>query len=136
MSSQPATPGSDVDVIDFTDEAVAQAREALQEGSLDSEDAGLRIVARQTCDCGSLGYKMGLEEAPDEDDTVRTFDGVNVFLDPETRELVEGSTVDFVSDGGRSGFGVANPNVKGGGCGCGGGGGHGHGHGGGHHHHH
>ena len=119
MSTEPAA-GSDAGTIDFTDQAIEEARAAMAAESIDPSTYGLRVIAREKdCDCGSLAYGMRFEPEPADEDVVRDHDGIQVFVDPGSWEHVEGATVDYVSERGRAGFTVKNPN-EGGGCGCGG----------------
>ncbi|WP_259518894.1 iron-sulfur cluster assembly accessory protein [Halanaeroarchaeum sp. HSR-CO] len=121
MSSKPES-GSETNPIEFTETALAEARAAMAAASLDPEENGLRVMAREkNCDCGSLSYGMRFESEPAEEDRVSSYDGLQVFVDPESYEYVEGATVDYVSETGRAGFTVDPPVAKtGGGCGCGG----------------
>lgn len=119
MSSKPTT-NANTPPIEFTDEAVERARDALEEESGDPSATGIRVVAREkNCDCGSLAYQLMVERDPVESDSVYSFDDLDVILDPETRELVTGATVDYVAGPRTGGFTVDNPTERGG-CGCGG----------------
>ncbi|MFB6070370.1 MAG: HesB/IscA family protein [Halanaeroarchaeum sp.] len=119
MSGTQAT-GTDATVVQFTDEAIEETRAAMEAEALDPAENGVRFLAREkNCDCGSMAYGMRFESDPAEEDVVVTHDGMQVFVGPESRELAEGATVDYVSGPGRAGFTVDNPKVEGG-CGCGG----------------
>lgn len=121
MSSKSES-GSESKPIEFTESALEEARAAMAAESLDPEENGLRVVAREkNCDCGSLSYGMRFEPEPAEEDVVSTYDGLEVFVDPVSYEYVEGAKVDYVSEPGHEGFTVDPPVAKtGGGCGCGG----------------
>ncbi|MFW6265616.1 MAG: iron-sulfur cluster assembly accessory protein [Halanaeroarchaeum sp.] len=121
MSSEPAS-RSEPHPIEFTETALEEARAAMEAASLDPDENGLRVVAREkNCDCGSLAYGMRFESEPTAADTVSTYDGLQVFVDRESYEYVEGATVDYVAEPGRTGFIVDPPvTTTGGGCGCGG----------------
>ena len=118
MSTEPDA-GSETGTIDFTDQAIEEARAAMAAESIDPSTYGLRVIAQENCDCGSLAYGMRFEPEPADEDVVRDQDGIQVFVDPGSWEHVEGATVDYVSERGRAGFTVKNPNEEGG-CGCGG----------------
>lgn len=106
--------------ITFTDDAIAQTRATMEAQSHDPAETGVRFVAREkNCNCGSLAYGFRFEPAPEDADTVADLDGLEVYLDPESEQRAAGAVVDYVSEPGRSGFTVENPNVDGG-CGCGG----------------
>lgn len=121
MSSKPATGGTDDGTgIQFTEAALEEARAAMEAESIDPAENGLRVIAREkNCDCGSMAYGLRFEPEPAEEDAVSTHDGLQVFVDPRSKEHVDGATVDYVEGPGRGGFTVDNPNVEGG-CGCGG----------------
>ncbi|MEO1090510.1 MAG: iron-sulfur cluster assembly accessory protein [Pseudomonadota bacterium] len=73
--------------------------------------AGLRILV-QTGGCAGLRYGMALEHGPAEDDTTLELDGLTVLVDPVSRPLLEGVTVDFVCNVDASGFVFDNPNAS------------------------
>ena len=111
--------------IEFTDAAIEEARTAMEEEAVDPAENGLRVVAKEKdCDCGSMAYGMHFATDPAPDDEVFTHDGLQVFVDPESYEHVEGATVDYVAGPQRSGFVVEVGDDEDSGC-CGG-----------HHHHH
>jgi len=74
--------------------------------------------------CSGPQYQLGLEEKEGEGDFVVDSQGVKIFIDPESSEAIQGSTLDFIEGPQGSGFKISNPNVQqsGGGCGSGGGG--------------
>lgn len=119
MSSKPET-GSETMHIEFTDDAIEEAHAAMEAESLDPQEYGLRVIAKEkNCNCGSLAYGMRFDPEPADEDTVSTYDGIQVFVDPESYEYIEGATVDYVSERDRAGFVVDTPHTEGG-CGCGG----------------
>ncbi len=97
---------------------------------------GLRVRVSGT-GCSGPQYQLGLEEKEGEGDFVVDSQGVKIFIDPQSSEIVQGSMLDFIEGPNGSGFKISNPNAQqsGGGCGsggCGSGGcGSGHSHGGG-----
>jgi iron-sulfur cluster assembly accessory protein len=68
--------------------------------------------------CSGYKYVLELEEAPEEGDVVIEIDGVQVFLNPEHRDLLKNSTIDWVDTLMESGFEIDNPQAKRP-CGCG-----------------
>ncbi|WP_338467217.1 iron-sulfur cluster insertion protein ErpA [Novosphingobium sp. ZN18A2] len=68
--------------------------------------------------CSGFQYRFGLDEAPQDDDTIAETDGVKLLVDSVSLDLVAGSTVEFVESLGGSAFQVTNPNASAG-CGCG-----------------
>lgn len=73
----------------------AAARQVLQAAT--ESGAGqmvLRIAARQDSD-GSLHYGMGFDESS-EDDLKLLIEGVAIVIGPESQELLDETTLDFV----------------------------------------
>lgn len=68
--------------------------------------------------CSGYKYVLELEEAPEDHDLVMDIDGVQVFLNPEHKELLKNSTIDWVDSIMESGFQIDNPQAKRP-CGCG-----------------
>ncbi|MFB6132874.1 MAG: HesB/IscA family protein [Halanaeroarchaeum sp.] len=119
MSSKP-TSNTNTPPIEFTESAIERARDAIEEEADEPPATGLRVVAREkNCNCGSLAYQLVFERDPADSDSVYIVDDLDIVLDPETRELVTGATVDYVAGPGEAGFTVDNPTERGG-CGCGG----------------
>ena len=102
-------------MINLTDSAVDAVRSAI-DGSTDPV-TGLRIMV-ETGGCAGNQYQMGLVLEPQEDDTVVERDGVKVFVDMKSHELLAGTTIDFVVALEGSGFTFDNPNAKSS-CSCG-----------------
>jgi iron-sulfur cluster assembly accessory protein len=78
---------------------------------------GLRIMV-EAGGCAGYKYMMGLVDDPTPDDTVIERDGVKVFVDTKSHELLAGTTIDFVVALEGSGFTFENPNAKSS-CSCG-----------------
>jgi iron-sulfur cluster insertion protein len=113
--------GQESQSIEFTDQAIEEARATMTAESVDPDQNGLRVMAREkNCDCGSMAYGLQIESDPAPDDEVIDQDGLQVFVDPDSFEYVAGATVDYISGPGRSGFVVDVSTEKEGGCGCGG----------------
>jgi iron-sulfur cluster assembly accessory protein len=68
--------------------------------------------------CSGFQYRFGLADGVDSDDTVSDNAGVKLVVDPVSRDLIAGSTVDFVESLGGAAFRVENPQAAAG-CGCG-----------------
>ena len=97
-------------------EKAQQQAEQLRESTEDSKD-GLR-VAVMGGGCSGLQYKLGWDEAK-EDDVIQEYpNGVKILVDPKSAPLLVGSTLEFHDELNRSGFEVVNPNSCGT-CGCG-----------------
>jgi iron-sulfur cluster insertion protein len=121
MGMSTETPSdSDQTGIEFTDAAIQEARTAMEEESVDPSENGLRVVAKEKdCDCGSMAYGMHFANDPSPEDEVFTHDGLQVFVDPQSYEYVEGATVDYVVGPQGSGFVVEVADDDDSGC-CGG----------------
>lgn len=80
-------------------------------------DLALRVAVRAG-GCSGYQYEMFFDSEIADDDVVRTFGEVKVIVDPESAELLKGSTLDY-SDGLQgAGFHLSNPNATRT-CGCG-----------------
>ncbi|MCE1236007.1 MAG: iron-sulfur cluster assembly accessory protein [Hyphomicrobiales bacterium] len=95
-------------MIQLTDSAVSAVRTALSRAATPME--GLRIKV-EAGGCAGFKYLMGLEGTSRDGDIVIDQDGVKLFVDADSRSLVEGMTVDFVTGLEASGFVFENPNA-------------------------
>ena len=68
--------------------------------------------------CSGFQYKLSLEAGPSIDDHAFEVAGIRLLVDPQSRPLLEGVTLDFVDRLTESGFKFTNPNAKAA-CGCG-----------------
>ncbi len=126
-------------------EVTPSAAEKIKAISASENKAGYGLRVRVAGGgCSGPQYQLGLEEKEGEGDFVVDSQGVKIFIDPQSSEVVQGSTLDFIEGPNGSGFKISNPNAQsqgggcgsgssggGGGCGsggCGSGGGHDHGH--------
>ncbi|MBD8893340.1 iron-sulfur cluster assembly accessory protein [Roseibium litorale] len=102
-------------MINLTDSAMDAVRTAIS-GATDPV-GGLRIMV-ETGGCAGYKYMMGLVDKANPDDTVIERDGVKVFVDTQSHELLNGTTIDFVVALEGSGFTFDNPNANSS-CSCG-----------------
>lgn len=79
--------------------------------------AGLRV---SVAGGGCSGYQYGVKlvDVVESDDTTIEVGGIKMFVDPITKPLVNGLTIDFIDTMTESGFKFDNPNAKAA-CGCG-----------------
>jgi len=102
-------------MINLTNSALEAVRTAIT-GAKDPV-GGLRIMV-ETGGCAGYKYMMGLVDEADPDDTVIERDGVKVFVDTTSHQLLNGTTIDFVVALEGSGFTFDNPNATSS-CSCG-----------------
>ena len=79
--------------------------------------AGLRIFVSGG-GCAGLQYGLRLEQDKAEDDSEFDLGGATLLVDPMSRPMLEGLTVDFVDSLTQTAFKFNNPNATGG-CACG-----------------
>jgi len=84
----------------------------MQDGGL-----GLRLGVRKT-GCSGWAYTVQIAEAIEEDDIVFEDNGVKVVVSGDSIGFLDGSEVDFVSEGLNKEFRFKNPNATEE-CGCG-----------------
>ena len=77
----------------------------------------LRLGVRRT-GCSGWAYTVDLASEVGPEDAVFETDGVKVVVDPDSLPLIDGTSVDFVTDGLNRTFRFDNPNVSEA-CGCG-----------------
>jgi iron-sulfur cluster assembly protein len=102
-------------MINLTDSALNAVRNAI-DGAAEPV-GGLRIMV-ETGGCAGYQYKMGLVNEAEPHDTVIERNGVKVFVDTNSHELLAGTTIDFVVALEGSGFTFENPNATNS-CSCG-----------------
>jgi len=96
--------------------AIGRVKVLLQREGRPAE-AGLRVSVVGG-GCSGLQYSLGLEDRPNEDDTIYEYDGVRVFVDPTSAPYLSGTKVDYVDGLHGAGFKFLNPNADRT-CGCG-----------------
>jgi iron-sulfur cluster assembly protein len=102
-------------VLSLTDAAAAKLREltAGEENPL----LGLRVYV-YSGGCSGFRYGMMLEDAPTAEDNVLEANGMRVYVDGNSIDLLKGSSIDYVDTLMGAGFTVNNPNAVAA-CGCG-----------------
>lgn len=101
--------------VSITAAAEAKVKELLEaEGK---PGLGLR-VAITAGGCSGYSYGLYFDESTDSSDKVFEANGFNIFVDPHSYRMLDGSIIDYVDTMQGSGFKVDNPNATGG-CGCG-----------------
>lgn len=102
-------------MINLTDSALDAVRAAI--AGADEPVGGLRIKV-EAGGCAGYKYMMGLVNEASPDDTVVEREGVKVFVDMQSHELLAGTTIDFVVAIEGAGFTFENPNATSS-CSCG-----------------
>jgi iron-sulfur cluster assembly accessory protein len=106
-------------MITLTDTAAQKIQDIMK--AQGEPEASLRVLVTGMS-CSGPQYMMTLENEKQADDTLIEASGLNILLDPDTAQVLEGSKIDYLEGLERSGFMISNPNFQtGGGGGCGGG---------------
>lgn len=99
----------------LTDAAVTKVRELI--AAEDDPGLALRMAVRPG-GCSGFSYEMYFDSQVDDTDLIEEFDDVKVLVDPQSAEMVRGSTLDYKEGLMGAGFAIENPNVTRS-CGCG-----------------
>ena len=102
-------------VVSLTDAAATKLRELTAEET--NPAIGLRVYV-YSGGCSGFKYGMMLEDAPTADDNVLEANGIKVYVDKPSIDLLQGSQIDYVDTLIGAGFTVNNPNAVAA-CGCG-----------------
>jgi iron-sulfur cluster assembly protein len=102
-------------LVSLTDAAAGKLREITAEEP--SPDAGLRVYV-YSGGCSGFRYGMMIEDAPTAEDQVLEAQGIKVYVDARSIDLLRGSQIDYVDTLMGAGFTVNNPNAVAA-CGCG-----------------
>ena len=102
-------------VVTLTDAAAAKLGELTKEET--NPAIGLRVYV-YSGGCSGFRYGMMLEDAPTADDNILEANGVKVYVDGKSIDLLQGSQIDYVDTLMGAGFTVNNPNAVAA-CGCG-----------------
>lgn len=95
-------------MIVLTAEAASAVKTAMTRAG--KVGAGLRVMV-EAGGCAGYKYLIGLDAEPRTDDIVVNTGEVRVFVDPDSRPLLSGLTIDFVERLEGSGFTFQNPNA-------------------------
>ena len=109
IDQQPTT------VVSLTDAAVLKLSELTKEET--NPAIGLRVYV-YSGGCSGFRYGMMLEDAPTPEDRVLDVNGIKVYVDGQSVDLLKGSQIDYVDTLMGAGFTVNNPNAVAA-CGCG-----------------
>ena len=100
-------------------ELTPAAHEAIRRFIKCSESpvAGLRVFI-EGGGCSGFKYGLRLEQSKSEDDFEFDLEGITLLVDPMSRTMIDGLSVDFVDTLIQTGFKFNNPNASGS-CACG-----------------
>ncbi|MGH8952785.1 MAG: HesB/IscA family protein [Acidimicrobiia bacterium] len=112
LSIKSNKPEKTVEVTDFAVEKIGELIAAEGEA-----DLALRMAVRPG-GCSGFSYEMYFDSQIDDTDIVEEFGEVRVVVDPQSAEMVKGSTLDYKDGLMGAGFSINNPNVSRT-CGCG-----------------
>jgi iron-sulfur cluster assembly protein len=96
-------------MIQLTEKAVDAMRSAIV--GAEGQVAGIRIMV-DAGGCAGLKYTMGLVAEADTDDLLVERNGIKIFVERRSLALLEGTTVDFITNLEGTGFSFDNPNAK------------------------
>ncbi|NLF24577.1 MAG: iron-sulfur cluster assembly accessory protein [Deltaproteobacteria bacterium] len=102
--------------ITLTEAAVRAARDAIVK---DGSAGDFLRVSISGGGCSGYQYNLDFDKAPRADDTVITFEGLSVLIDPISGGYLRGTVIDFLDDENGSGFKFDNPNPRRRTCSCG-----------------
>ena len=102
--------------VTMTDTAASKVAELLA-GEEGAENLALRVAVRPG-GCSGYSYDMFFDSEIADDDIVRSFGEVRLVVDPESAELIKGSSLDYRDGLQGAGFHITNPNATRT-CGCG-----------------
>ena len=102
--------------VTMSDAAASKVAELLV-GEESAESLALRVAVRPG-GCSGYSYDMFFDSEIADDDIVRSFGEVRLVVDPESADLIKGSTLDYRDGLQGAGFHITNPNATRT-CGCG-----------------
>ncbi len=112
LSIKSSRPEKTVNLTDLATQKVAELISAETEPNL-----ALRMAVRPG-GCSGFSYEMYFDSQVDDGDIVEEFGNVKVVVDPQSAEMIKGSTLDYKDGLMETGFSINNPNVQRT-CGCG-----------------
>jgi len=108
-------PTAQPDTLAMTDAAVEWVKRIRAKEGKEGQALRLGVKAGG---CSGYSYFMGFTQSERAGDLVLQYDGLTVYVDPRSLEILRGTTVDFARGMLGSGIQFKNPRVKKS-CGCG-----------------
>jgi iron-sulfur cluster assembly protein len=104
-------------MINVTENAITEVKKFMASEGMETSSAGLRVRVLPG-GCSGYQYALDVEDAPAQTDKILETNGLKLFVDSFSLQLLEGVEIDYVSTVMGSGFTFKNPNSTGS-CGCG-----------------
>lgn len=101
--------------IQLTAKAVQAVKVAIEEEGLTGHGLRVAVVGGG---CSGYSYALDFAEEGDDDDLELSFDGLRVFIDAHSAQLLGTTEIDYVETLAKKGFVFNNPNATRT-CGCG-----------------
>ena len=98
-------------MISFTEKALEHAKTVMEPG----KSIRVGIIGGG---CSGMTYSLKFETETEEGDTRLDYEGIDIYIDPYSLEILRDTTVDYVKTLQRQGFIFMNPNANMT-CGCG-----------------
>jgi iron-sulfur cluster assembly protein len=111
-----AAPGAPEGPVVLTEKALNMVKLTRQQEGLE-ETSGLRVAVRGG-GCSGFEYALDFEPESRETDTVLSYDGLDLFIDPVSGRYLAGTMIDYNLGMTGTGFKFHNPKATGT-CGCG-----------------
>ena len=115
MQAISITPTSAAPKVTLTSAAAEKVAELIARE--DDDKMALRLGVRPG-GCSGFSYELELDSKVDDGDIINTFDGVNLVVDSQSIDKVNGAEIDYRDTLQGAGFHINNPNVERA-CGCG-----------------
>lgn len=104
-----------METITLTPKAVNAVKLAIDEEGLSGHGLRVAVVGGG---CSGYSYALDFEEEADEEDLNLDYEGLPVFVDPHSAQLLGNTEIDYVETLQKKGFVFNNPNATRT-CGCG-----------------
>jgi iron-sulfur cluster assembly protein len=111
----PETTPAPAGPIRMTPKAVEAVKLAIEEEGLQGHGLRVAVVGGG---CSGYSYALDFADAADEEDLTLHFDGLPVYMDAHSAQLLEGTEIDYVETLAKKGFVFNNPKATRT-CGCG-----------------
>jgi iron-sulfur cluster assembly accessory protein len=96
-------------MVEVSAEAIKFINDLLEKNN--KKGYGIRIYLAGM-GCSGPQFGMAFQEKKNTEDTEQKVNGFSFYYDNETKEMLEGSTVDYIETPNGSGLIVNNPNLK------------------------